>query len=204
VSDPLTDSMPSILIAALALLVSNPAGAANPQVELKTSMGAIVVELYPDKAPQTVANFLQYVKDRHYDGSIFHRVIPGFMIQGGGFTPAFEQKPTRSPVRNEANDELKNTLGTIAMARTSDPHSATAQFFINVADNSSLDFRFPTQEGYGYCVFGKVVKGIDIVQRIAKVRTGPGPAPHRNVPVKPVIIEHARLVAPAEQPATTR
>jgi cyclophilin family peptidyl-prolyl cis-trans isomerase len=192
------------VVAALTLLVSISAGAANPQVELKTGMGTIVVELYPDRAPQTVANFLQYVKDRHYDGSIFHRVIPGFMIQGGGFTPAFEQKPTRPPVRNEANNELKNTLDTIAMARTSDPHSATAQFFINVADNSSLDFRFPTQEGYGYCVFGKVVKGIDIVQRIAKVRTGPGPAPHRDVPVKPVIIEYARLVAPAEKPATTK
>jgi peptidyl-prolyl cis-trans isomerase B (cyclophilin B) len=162
-------------------------------------MGTVVIELYPDKAPLTVDNFLQYVKDRHYDGTVFHRVIPGFMIQGGGFGPDFSEKPARKPVKNEAANGLKNTAGTIAMARTSDPHSATAQFFINVAENRSLDFRFPTQEGYGYCVFGKVVKGMDVVSRIVKVQTGPGPAGHRDVPVKPIIIERAQLITPSDK-----
>ena len=177
------------------------AGAANPQVELKTSMGTVMIELYRDKAPLTVDNFLQYVKDRHYDGTLFHRVIPGFMIQGGGHAADFSEKSTRKPVRNEAANGLRNVTGTIAMARTSDPHSATAQFFINLADNESLDFRYPTQEGYGYCVFGKVVKGINVVERIARVRTGPGPGGHRDVPVKPVVIESVKLVTPAPRPA---
>jgi peptidyl-prolyl cis-trans isomerase A (cyclophilin A)/peptidyl-prolyl cis-trans isomerase B (cyclophilin B) len=175
------------------------ADAANPQVEMRTSMGTVVIELYPDQAPLTVDNFLKYVNDRHYDRTVFHRVIPGFMIQGGGFGPDFSEKPARWPVRNEAANGLRNEAGTIAMARTPEPHSATAQFFINVADNESLDFRFPTQEGYGYCVFGKVVKGMDVVNRIVKVRTGPGPAPHANVPVKPVIIEQARLIIPSDK-----
>jgi peptidyl-prolyl cis-trans isomerase A (cyclophilin A)/peptidyl-prolyl cis-trans isomerase B (cyclophilin B) len=175
------------------------ADAANPQVEMRTSMGTVVIELYPDQAPLTVDNFLKYVNDRHYDRTVFHRVIPGFMIQGGGFGPDFSEKPARWPVRNEAANGLRNEAGTIAMARTPEPHSATAQFFINVADNESLDFRFPTQEGYGYCVFGKVVKGMDVVNRIVKVRTGPGPAPHANVPVKPVIIEQARLIIPPDK-----
>src|SRR5262245_4607764 len=183
-----------IVVLALALLFPTLVFAADPQVELKTNAGSIVIELYPDKAPKTVENFLRYAKDGFYDGTIFHRVIPGFMIQGGGFTPEFKEKPTRGPIRNEADNDLKNTVGTLAMARTSDPHSATAQFFINVVDNAMLDFRFPTQEGYGYCVFGKVVKGMDVVNRIVKVATGPGPAPHRDVPVKPVIIEYARVI----------
>jgi len=187
------------VIASLALLVSLAAGAADPQVEMKTSLGTILLELYPDKAPQTVENFLQYVKDGHYDGTLFHRVIPGFMIQGGGFGPDFKQKSTRNPVKNEAANRLKNVTGTISMARTSNPHSATAQFFINVADNVSLDFRFPTQDGYGYTVFGIVVKGMDVVERIAKVATGAGPASHQNVPVKPVVIEHARLIMPPDK-----
>lgn len=185
----------------LASAVSVASGqSAGPRVELKTSAGTIVLELYPDKAPLTVKNFLQYVKDGYYDGTIFHRVIPGFMIQGGGFTPQFREKPARKPVRNEAASGLRNTVGTVAMARTSDPHSATAQFFINVADNDSLNFRFPTQEGYGYSVFGKVTKGMDIVRRIEKVPTGPGPAPHRDVPVKPVVIESARVLEPPKPP----
>ena len=158
--------------------------------------------LDPAKAPLTVENFLQYVKSRHYDGTIFHRVMPGFMIQGGGFTPEFKEKPTRKPVRNEAANGLPNAVGTIAMARTPAPHSATAQFFINVADNRMLNFRFPTAEGYGYAVFGKVVKGMDVVNRIVKVQTGPVPAPHENVPVKPVIIESIRLVEGAAKPAS--
>jgi cyclophilin family peptidyl-prolyl cis-trans isomerase len=187
--------MPKTLVAALVFLFASfSAAAASPQVELKTSLGVIVIELDAEKAPATVENFVQYVKDRHYDGTVFHRVIPGFMVQGGGFDADFKQKAVRKPVKNEAANGLKNDVGTIAMARTGDPHSATAQFFINVADNASLNFRFPTPEGYGYTVFGKVTKGMDVVQRIVKVPTGPGPAPHRDVPVKPVVIESARLV----------
>ena len=189
------------LVAALALLVSLAAAAADPQVEIKTSLGDIVVELDPARAPLTVENFLQYVNARHYDGTLFHRVMPGFMIQGGGFTPDFQEKPTGKPVRNEASNGVPNTVGTIAMARTNEPHSATAQFFINVADNRMLNFRFPTIEGYGYAVFGKVVKGMDVVDRIVKVPTGPGPAPHQNVPVKPVIIKSIRVVESAVKPA---
>ena len=192
--------MHKILIAALCLFASL-AAAADPQVELKTNMGSIVVELDSEKAPLTVANFLQYVKEGQYDGTLFHRVIPGFMIQGGGLGADFGEKRTRKPVRNEAANGLKNAVGTIAMARTADPHSATAQFFINVADNDFLNFRFPTQEGYGYTVFGKVVKGMDVVDRIIKLPTGPGPAPHANVPLKPVVIESARLVEAATKPA---
>ncbi len=192
------------LIAALALLASFASGAANPQVEMKTSLGTIVLELYPDQAPLTVGNFLQYVKDGHYEGTLFHRVIPGFMIQGGGFGPDFRQKAARAPVKNEAANGLKNKVGTIAMARTPDPHSATAQFFINVADNVQLDFRFPTQEGYGYTVFGKVAKGMDVVNRIVQVQTGAGPAPHANVPVKPVVIESAKVLDSAAKPAATK
>jgi peptidyl-prolyl cis-trans isomerase A (cyclophilin A)/peptidyl-prolyl cis-trans isomerase B (cyclophilin B) len=194
-----------IIGATLALLVCCQVGAAdgaaNPLVEMRTSMGTVVIELYPDKAPLTVENFLQYVKDRHYDGTVFHRVIPGFMIQGGGFGPDFSEKPARKPVRNEAANGLRNETGTIVMARTPDPHSATAQFFINVANNESLNFRFPTTEGYGYCVFGKVVKGMGVVNRIVKVETGPGPASHRDVPVKPVIIESAKVLEAAAKPA---
>ena len=186
-------------LAVIGLLASLNVWAANPQVEMRTSMGTVVIELYRDKAPLTVDNFLKYVNDRHYDGTVFHRVIPGFMIQGGGFGPDFSEKPPRMPVRNEAANGLRNEAGTIAMARTPDPHSATAQFFINVADNESLDFRFPTQEGYGYCVFGKVVKGMEVVNRIVKVQTGPGPAPHANVPLKPVVIERARLIIPPDK-----
>jgi cyclophilin family peptidyl-prolyl cis-trans isomerase len=190
------------LFAILALLAPLSAAAAGPQVEMKTSLGVIVIELDAEKAPATVENFIQYVKDRHYDGTVFHRVIPGFMIQGGGFDADFKQKAARKPVKNEAANGLKNDVGTIAMARTGDPHSATAQFFINVADNASLNFRFPTPEGYGYTVFGKVTKGMDVVQRIVKVPTGPGPAPHRDVPVKPVVIESVKLLdaKPAAKP----
>ena len=193
--------MHRILVTTLALLVSLAAAAADPQVEIKTSLGDIVVELDPVRAPLTVENFLQYVKARHYDGTLFHRVMPGFMIQGGGFTPDFQEKPTGKPVRNEASNGVPNTVGTIAMARTNEPHSATAQFFINVADNRMLNFRFPTIEGYGYAVFGKVVKGMDVVDRIVKVPTGPGPAPHQNVPVKPVIIKSIRVVESARKAA---
>jgi cyclophilin family peptidyl-prolyl cis-trans isomerase len=189
------------LLVILGLLASFNAGAAQPQVEVEitTNMGRITLELYPDKAPQTVENFLQYVKAGFYDGTIFHRVIPDFMIQGGGFTPAFNQKKTRGPVKNEAGNGLKNALGTVAMARTSDPHSATAQFFINVADNPDLDFRAPTQDGFGYCVFGKVVKGMDVVNKISRVATGPGRPPFQDVPLKPIVIEHAKIIKSSDK-----
>lgn len=185
--------MSKFLFAVLSLLASFNLSAANLQVELKTNMGRITLELYPDKAPQTVENFLQYVRDGFYNGTIFHRVIPNFMIQGGGFTTDFVQKKTRAPIRNEAANGLKNALGTVAMARTSDPHSATAQFFINIADNDFLNFTAPTQQGYGYCVFGKVIRGMDVVDKIAGVATGDRP-PHSDVPLQPVVIERASIV----------
>ncbi|MDB5927869.1 MAG: Peptidylprolyl isomerase [Betaproteobacteria bacterium] len=188
------------LFAAFALVLSFTAAAANPQVEVRTNMGAFVLELYPENAPGTVQNFLQYVKDGHYNGTIFHRVMPGFMIQGGGFTRQFEEKPTRAAIKNEAGNGLRNGVGMVSMARTADPHSATAQFFINVAENPTLDFKAPTTEGYGYTPFGKVVKGMDVVERITKVPTGPGKPPHADVPVKPVIIERIRVIEAASAP----
>lgn len=168
--------------------------AADPRVELKTSAGTVVLELYPDKAPKTVENFLKYVNDGFYKGTIFHRVIPGFMIQGGGFTPDYRQKPTRDPVTNEAANGLHNAVGTIAMARTNDPHSATAQFFINVADNAFLDFRAPNPRGFGYCVFGKVVEGMDVANKIVAAPTGPGGPFPTDVPQTQIVIEDARVL----------
>jgi peptidyl-prolyl cis-trans isomerase A (cyclophilin A)/peptidyl-prolyl cis-trans isomerase B (cyclophilin B) len=181
-------------IFALSLLMPLAAAqAANPRVTLQTSAGAITLELYPDKAPKTVANFLAYVQDGFYAGTVFHRVIAGFMIQGGGFDRQLQQKDTREPVPNEAANGLKNEVGTIAMARTSDPDSATAQFFINVADNAFLDFRAPTRRGFGYCVFGKVVAGMDVVERIAASVTGPRGPFSQDVPNPLVGIESAQL-----------
>ena len=168
--------------------------AADPQVDLKTSVGTIRIELYPDKAPKTVENFLQYVKDGHYNGTIFHRVIDGFMIQGGGFDKSMRQKPTRAPIPNEAKNGLKNDLGTVAMARTSAPHSASAQFFINVKNNDFLNAA-SAQDGWGYAVFGKVVSGMDVVMKIAKVQTGNAGGPRGDVPREAVVIESATLVA---------
>jgi cyclophilin family peptidyl-prolyl cis-trans isomerase len=183
-----------LLLLVLATLVSaSQALAADPRVELKTNRGAIVLELYPEKAPKTVANFLQYVKDGHFNGTVFHRVIDGFMIQGGGFDKDMRQKPTRPPVPNEAGNGLKNTVGTIAMARTPDPHSASAQFFINLKDNDFLNYKEPTPQGYGYTVFGKVVSGMDVVQGIAKVPTG-NAGPHQNVPRDSIVIESASIL----------
>jgi peptidyl-prolyl cis-trans isomerase B (cyclophilin B) len=162
-------------------------------VKLQTNLGVISLELDAVKAPLSAENFLEYVKSGHYDGTVFHRVIDGFMIQGGGFTPGMSQKPTRAPVKNEADNGLKNEAYTIAMARTPDPHSATAQFFINVANNDFLNFTSPTPQGWGYCVFGKVVEGQDVVDKIKKVRTGMS-AGHQDVPVEDVIIEKAEIV----------
>ncbi|MBS1217089.1 MAG: peptidyl-prolyl cis-trans isomerase, cyclophilin type [Proteobacteria bacterium] len=161
-------------------------------IKLHTNHGVIALELDAAKAPDTVANFIQYVNDGHYTNTIFHRVIDGFMIQGGGFEPGMKQKPTREPVQNEANNGLKNSIYTIAMARTSAPHSASAQFFINVGNNDFLNHTAPTPQGWGYCVFGKVVDGTDVVDRIRKVKTG-SRGMHQDVPVEDVIIEKAEL-----------
>lgn len=159
-------------------------------VILHTSFGEIHLELDAEKAPKTVENFLNYVQSGHYDGTIFHRVIGGFMIQGGGFTPGMDQKPTNAPIENEANNGLKNDQYTIAMARTNEPHSASAQFFINVANNDFLNFRSPTPQGWGYTVFGKVVSGADVVDKIKSVKTG-SKGWHNDVPVEDVIITKA-------------
>jgi len=164
---------------------------AQPKVELHiANHGVITLELDADKAPKSVANFLSYVKKGHFDGTIFHRVIPGFMIQGGGFAPGMEQKPTDAPIENEANNGLKNDKYTVAMARTQAPHSATAQFFINVADNGFLNHTAPSMQGWGYAVLGKVVSGTDVVDRIAAVKTGRRGF-HDDVPKDDVVIEKA-------------
>ena len=182
-----------VLISSI-LLWSAQAFAANPLVEMKTSAGSIRIELYPDKAPKSVANFLQYVKDGFYDGVVFHRVIDGFMIQGGGYYPDLrEKKGGRPPIENEAGNGLKNEVGTLAMARTPNPHSATAQFFINVADNAFLDFRAATPAGFGYAVFGKVTQGMEAVMRIARTPTGPGGPFTKDLPRQPVVIESITL-----------
>ncbi len=162
------------------------------KVILHTNHGAIGIELDAERAPQTTENFLEYARSGHYDNTVFHRVIDGFMIQGGGFEPGMRQKPTRAPIDNEAANGLRNDKYTIAMARTSDPHSATAQFFINVADNDFLNHTAPTAQGWGYCVFGKVVDGTDIVDRIKGVRTGRSGF-HENVPSEDVVIERAEV-----------
>lgn len=159
-------------------------------VTLKTNHGDITLELFADKAPKTVENFLSYVKDGFYDGTIFHRVIDGFMIQGGGMTPDMEQKTTKDPIENEANNGVANAAGTIAMARTNDPHSATAQFFINVKDNDFLNFSSESMNGWGYCVFGRVTAGMDVVEKIKNVKTG-NYGYHQDVPVEAVVIENA-------------
>ena len=167
--------------------------AALPQVEIKTNLGAITVELQTDKAPESVKNFLAYVKSGHYDDTVFHRVIEGFMIQGGGFDLSLKQKKTSAPVRNEANNGLRNARYTLAMARTSDPHSATAQFFINVGDNAFLDHRGQSSSGWGYAVFGRVVGGQSVVDKIARVPTGSAGG-LQDVPADPVMIESVRLL----------
>ena len=162
-------------------------------VKLHTNHGVITIELDEKRAPLSAANFLQYVKDGHYGNTIFHRVINGFMIQGGGFEPGMKQKPTRAPVKNEADNKVKNENYTLAMARTADPHSASAQFFINVADNAFLDHTAPNPQGWGYCVFGKVTAGTEVVDKIKGVKTG-SKGMHQDVPVEDVIIQKAEIV----------
>ena len=192
------------LIAVMLLMLPSCSGASNPEpkggpvVILSTSMGDIKVALYEKEAPETVKNFLAYVNDKFYDGTIFHRVIPGFMVQGGGLTPDMQQKSTKAPIKNEAANGLKNEVGTLAMARTSDPHSATAQFFINVKNNDFLNFQGESVQSYGYCVFGKVIEGLDVVQKIERVQTG-RKGGHSDVPIEPVVIKSAAVVAPAAQ-----
>ena len=186
---------PLVILSAAA---ASPAAAATPHVDIKTNVGTIRLELYPSKAPKTVANFLQYVREGHYSDTIFHRVIDGFMIQGGGFDGSYRQKPTRAPIPNEAQAAvkagLKNDAGTIAMARTSDPNSATAQFFINLADNAFLNWGDPRGDGSGYAVFGRVVAGMDVVAKIAKTPTGRGGPFASDVPRDPIVIESMSLV----------
>lgn len=162
-------------------------------IKLTTNHGVITLELDAEKAPKTVENFIAYVEAGHYNGTIFHRVIKNFMIQGGGMEPGMKQKETRDPIENEAGNGLKNVRGSIAMARTNDPHSATAQFFINVVDNDFLDFRAPSGQGWGYCVFGQVVEGMDVVDKIRAVATG-NKGFHQDVPKEDVIIEKAEVV----------
>ncbi len=166
---------------------------ADPKVKIETNLGNIVLELYEKKAPLTVKNFLEYVNDKHYDGTIFHRVMKTFMIQGGGFTENLEQKNTRKPIKNEATNGLTNERGSIAMARTGVVDSATSQFFINVVDNPSLDNRGDSAYDYGYCVFGKVIEGLDIVDAIRKVRVQPQNG-HEHMPIEPVIIKEATVL----------
>lgn len=167
--------------------------AGAPMVRLQTSMGAIAIQLDREKAPETVANFLQYAREGFYDSTLFHRVIDGFMVQGGGFGPGMRKKSTRPPIENEADNGLSNKAGTIAMARTADPHSATSQFYINVADNPFLDFKAPTREGWGYCVFGEVVAGKEILDRIRQTPTT-SRGGHENVPIDDVVLEHVEIV----------
>lgn len=174
-----------------ALLVSQAVAGENPLVMMKTSKGEVKIELFADKAPVTVENFLSYVKDGHYNGTVFHRVIPDFMIQGGGMDAKMAEKKTKAPIKNEATNGLKNLRGTLAMARTSDPNSATSQFFINTVDNAFLDHRDMGQ-GFGYAVFGKVVEGMDVVDAITKVPTG-SKGMHQNVPTEAVLIESATV-----------
>ena len=162
-------------------------------IKLHTNHGVITLELDAKRAPGTVANFLEYVKSGHFNNTVFHRVIDGFMVQGGGFEPGMKQKPTRATVKNEADNQLKNTAYTVAMARTSDPHSASAQFFINVADNAFLDYKSSSAQGWGYCVFGRVTAGTEVVDKIKGVKTGRS-GPHQDVPVEDVIIERAEEV----------
>jgi cyclophilin family peptidyl-prolyl cis-trans isomerase len=180
------------LVVALLAAVAPP-GKSNPRVTLETTKGKIVIELYADKAPKTVDNFLQYVKSGYYNGTIFHRVIPGFMIQGGGFEVSGNQKTARPPIQNESKNGLSNARGTVAMARTGDPHSATSQFFINVVDNSRLDYKAGGgPQAWGYTAFGKVVQGMDVADAIAGVKTTSGPA-GENQPVEPVVIQKATV-----------
>ena len=182
------------------LLITSNAFAANPKVRMETTQGTVVIELYPDKAPVTVENFLRYVNEGKYEGTIFHRVIKGFMNQGGGFTPELKRVDRHGPIINEADNGLSNKRGTIAMARTGDPNSATNQFFINTVDNANLDHTSKTPRGWGYCVFGTVVDGMDVMDRIANLPTGPrAPLPGSSVPQTDVVILKTSVIEQADK-----
>ena len=187
----------SVFFGVLLLVLNSSAFAANPKVSMETSKGTVIIELYPDKAPKTVENFLRYVKEGKYEGTIFHRVIPRFMNQGGGFTADFKKVDTFAPIMNEADNGLQNKRGTIAMARTGDPNSATNQFFINTTDNTFLNHTSKTPRGWGYCVFGTVVDGMDVMDRIAKVPTGPGGSFQKDVPKETIVIQKVSLIEDA-------
>jgi len=183
-----------LILAALSLLPgTTTANQTNPMIKLTTSKGEITIEMYPDEAPATVQNFLSYVESGFFEGLIFHRVIEGFMIQGGGFTPDMQQKESGDPIQNEADNGLKNETGTLAMARTGDPHSATAQFFINLENNDFLNHTGKNPQGWGYAVFGKVTEGLDVVNQIGSVATGRA-GPYSDVPVEPVFIENVQVI----------
>ena len=187
------------LLAALSLFALSFTAQGKPvNIALETSLGTIKLELYPDKAPDTVANFVTYAKGGHYNGLVFHRIIKGFMIQGGGYDEKMNQRETRAPVKNEAKNGLSNARGTIAMARTSAPHSATSQFFINHADNGRLDSA-QAPDGWGYCVFGKVTEGMDVVDKIAAAQTGSLPPFGRDVPLKNIVIKSVTVLEPAKK-----
>ena len=185
---------------ALLLAANSNVFASNPKVRMETTKGVVVIELYPDKAPKTVENFLRYVNEGKYDGTIFHRVIKRFMNQGGGFTPDFKKVETFAPIKNEADNGLKNKRGTIAMARTGDPHSATNQFFVNTVDNAFLDHTSKTPRGWGYCVFATVVDGMDVMDRIAKVPTGAGGPFQKDVPTEEILIQKVSVIEEAAKP----
>lgn len=184
----------------LLLAANSSVFASNPKVRMETTKGVVVIELYPDKAPKTVENFLRYVNEGKYDGTIFHRVIKRFMNQGGGFTPDFKKVETFAPIKNEADNGLKNKRGTIAMARTGDPHSATNQFFVNTVDNAFLDHTSKTPRGWGYCVFATVVDGMDVMDRIAKVPTGANGPFQQDVPMEEILIQKVSVVEEAAKP----
>lgn len=185
---------------ALLLAANSNVFASNPKVRMETTKGVVVIELYPDKAPKTVENFLRYVNEGKYDGTIFHRVIKRFMNQGGGFTPDFKKVETFAPIKNEADNGLKNKRGTIAMARTGDPHSATNQFFVNTVDNAFLDHTSKTPRGWGYCVFATVVDGMDVMDRIAKVPTGAKGPFQQDVPQEEILIQKVSVIEEAAKP----
>lgn len=187
-----------VILFILALFAGASAQADNPLVKMTTSYGEIVFELYPDKAPITVANFMNYANSGFYEGTIFHRVINNFMVQGGGYTPYLEHKPTQAPIPNEADNGLKNEMGTLAMAHNSDPDSATSQFYINLADNKYLNHRSPQPQYYGYCVFGKIVKGLEVVKRIAATPTRANGRFASDVPVKLILIQKVEPVSADE------
>ena len=185
---------------ALLLAANSNVFASNPKVRMETTKGVVIIELHPDKAPKTVENFLRYVNEGKYDGTIFHRVIKRFMNQGGGFTPDFKKVETFAPIKNEADNGLKNKRGTIAMARTGDPNSATNQFFVNTVDNAFLDHTAKTARGWGYCVFATVVDGMDVMDRIAKVQTGANGPFQQDVPMEEILIQKVSVIGEAAKP----